>query len=415
MTDDGKLSQDEIDALLNLTNDVEASNEESSTTEELATNAESNEENSEHRYLTPLEEDTLGEIGNISFGSSATTLSTLLNQKVEITTPTVSIVRKTGLKEEFPYEHVKLQVNFEDGFDGENIFLMKATDAAVISDIMLGGDGQSPKKELTEIELSAVQEAMNQMMGASATSMSTVFNKRVDISPPLVEYEDIDKLEEVFDIVDDEDVFVRVSFRLKVGDLIDSSIMQLMPLKFAKVLVHQLLEPEEEIAVTATEEVPAIEQNIEDSLLENINENVGVKEEMPAMMHEQVQQQAPQRDSEPQKIGENVHEKSAVQSASFSQFEPVDLSSQEQRNLDMLLDIPLSVTVELGRTKQNVADILDLTAGSIIELDKLAGEPVDVLVNNKLIAKGEVVVIDENFGVRITDVISTKDRLMKLN
>src|SRR5690625_3949167 len=272
MTDDGMLSQDEIDALLNITEDNENENEPKSD----ATNI----------YLTPNEKDTIGEIGNISLGSSATTLSTLLNQKVEITTPSVSIVKKTGLKEAFPYEHVSLQVDYKEGFDGENIFLMKAQDAAIISDIMLGGEGLNPKEELTEIELSAVQEAMNQMMGASATSMSTVFNKRIDISPPLVQYEDIDKLEEVFDIVDDEDVFVRVSFRLKVGDLIDSSIMQLMPLKFAKVLVHQLLEPEEEIAVTATEEVPAIEQNIEDSLLENINENVGVKEEMPAMMHE---------------------------------------------------------------------------------------------------------------------------------
>src|SRR5690625_2368090 len=148
-------------------------------------------------YLSDLEKDALGEIGNISLGSSATTLSTLLNQKVEITTPSVSVVRKTGLKEEFPFEHVKLQVNYMEGFTGENIFLMKAEDAAVISDIMLGGDGTNPKEELTDIELSAVQEAMNQMMGSSATSMSTVFNKRVDISPPSVDYENIDKLEEV--------------------------------------------------------------------------------------------------------------------------------------------------------------------------------------------------------------------------
>src|SRR5690625_518819 len=169
MMDDGKLSQDEIDALLNVTDDSEE-------------DVESEQETKDYTdyYLTSIEQDTLGEIGNISLGSSATTLSTLLNQKVEITTPSVSIVKKTGLKEEFPYEHVSLQVNFLEGFDGENIFLMKAADAAIISDIMLGGEGSNAKEELTDIELSAVQEAMNQMMGASATSMSSVFNKRID-------------------------------------------------------------------------------------------------------------------------------------------------------------------------------------------------------------------------------------------
>lgn len=383
--DDGMLSQDEIDALLNVTEDNDEETEQTT---------------NEDPYLTSLEKDTLGEIGNISLGSSATTLSTLLNQKVEITTPTVSIVKKTGFKEEFPYEHVSLQVDYMDGFDGENIFLMKAQDAAIISDIMLGGDGHSPKEELSEIELSAVQEAMNQMMGASATSMSTVFNKRVDISPPLVEYEDIDKLEEVHSKIEG-DVFVKVSFQLKVGDLIDSNIMQLIPLDFAKVLVNQLLNPIEEIAATEAPEKPSVAEQEQMEHKSQVNKMV----EQPTVATNQ----------SPQHIGTHMNENSTIQTASFSNFESVELSETKQRNLDMLLDIPLTVTVELGRTNQTVEDILELTQGSIVELDKLAGEPVDVLVNNKLIAKGEVVVIDENFGVRITDIVSQKDRLMKLN
>src|SRR5699024_8725256 len=129
---------------------------------------------------------------------------------------------------------------------------------------------------------------------------------------------------------------------------------------------------------------------------------------------QEVQEQIPQQ-TDPQLIGNHISANSSVQSASFSNFDQVELSNQGQRNLDMLLDIPLSVTVELGRTKKNIEEILDLAQGSIIELDKLAGEPVDVLVNNKLIAKGEVVVIDENFGVRVTDIVSPRDRLMKLN
>ncbi|MFD2133138.1 flagellar motor switch phosphatase FliY [Pseudogracilibacillus auburnensis] len=385
MMDDGMLSQDEIDALLNVTEDNDEETEQTT---------------NEDPYLTSLEKDTLGEIGNISLGSSATTLSTLLNQKVEITTPTVSIVKKTGFKEEFPYEHVSLQVDYMDGFDGENIFLMKAQDAAIISDIMLGGDGHSPKEELSEIELSAVQEAMNQMMGASATSMSTVFNKRVDISPPLVEYEDIDKLEEVHSKIEG-DVFVKVSFQLKVGDLIDSNIMQLIPLDFAKVLVNQLLNPKEEIAATEAPEKPSVAEQEQMEHKSQVNKMV----EQPTVATNQ----------SPQHIGTHMNENSTIQTASFSNFESVELSETKQRNLDMLLDIPLTVTVELGRTNQTVEDILELTQGSIVELDKLAGEPVDVLVNNKLIAKGEVVVIDENFGVRITDIVSQKDRLMKLN
>lgn len=409
--EEGMLSQAEIDALLNIAEDDSSNDEEVD-----IANKNKNTNKGEGHYLTPLEKDALGEIGNISFGTSATTLSTLLNQKVEITTPTVSIVRKTGLKEEYPYEHVKLQVNFLDGFDGENIFLMKARDAAIISDIMLGGEGLNPKQELTEIELSAVQEAMNQMMGASATSMSTVFNKRVDISPPSVEYEDIDKLEEVDGIVDDE-VYVKISFELKVGDLIDSHIMQLIPIDFANELVEQLLGPQSESAATLTEEIPTLEEQkeevVEENVMEKLEEKQVEKEEIPVMSTQQTEHQ--KVDTSPQQIGANVHEQSTVQAASFSDFEPIELSSQSQRNLDMLLDIPLNVTVELGRTTRKVSEILDLTTGSIVELDKLAGEPVDVLVNNKLIAKGEVVVIDENFGVRITDVISQKDRLMKLN
>ena len=380
MTNDGILSQDEINALLHGTNDEQEEVEEDITA----------------LYLTTIEKDTIGEIGNISLGSSATALSTLLNQKVAITTPTVSIVRKTGIKEEFPYEHVSLQVNYVEGFDGENIFLMKATDAAIISNIMLGGTGEDAGEELSEIELSAVQEAMNQMMGSSATSMSTVFNKRVDISPPIVEYEDIDKLEEVENATDEE-VFVKVSFQLKIGDLIDSNIMQLIPLPFAKELVRNLLEPEVEAEPVKPEK------------------NEPVLSDDPVRKETFTEQSSVNDKETTQQIGARAQEDAPVQTASFTEFNNIALSEQNHRNLDMLLDIPLKVTVELGRTKQTVAEVLELTSGSIIELDKLAGEPVDVLVNSKLIAKGEVVVIEENFGVRITDVVSQADRLRKLN
>lgn len=384
--DDGMLSQDEIDALLNVTDTKEDGQE----------NDDQNKDTI-GAYLSVLEKDTIGEIGNISLGNSATTLSTLLGKKVEITTPVVSIVKKTGFKEEFPFEHVSLQVNYVEGFDGQNIFLMKAMDAAIISDIMLGGDGVSPNEELSEIELSAVQEAMNQMMGASATSMSTIFNKRIDISPPTVKYEQIDELEEVKSI-NEEDVFVKVSFQLKINGLIDSQIMQLIPLPFAKELVGQLLE--------FGKHPSDIEQH-EKEQHEPIHSNGGNDMTFGTNQMENVEKVLD--------TNESISNQSTVHTASFSEFEHVPLTKQNERNLEMLLDIQLKVAVELGKTQRTVKDILDLSQGSIVELDKLAGEPVDVLVNDKLIAKGEVVVIDENFGVRVTDIISQEDRIMKLN
>lgn len=392
MMDDGMLSQDEIDALLSVTDDNDDQDDgeekqaEQAPTEILVSD-----------YLSSIEEDTIGEIGNISFGSSATTLSTLLNQKVEITTPKVSILRKQDLNKELPEEHVKVQVNYVEGFAGENLFVIDSKDARIISDIMLGGDGTNPDEELTEIHLSAVQEAMNQMMGTAATSMSTIFNKLVNISPPNTELITIDSPEaaEVIEDLDDE-IFVQVSFQLKVGDLIDSHIMQLIPFPFANNLVAELLNGGAEEAQSEEPEV----------------------ESVPARPTEPV---ASRTESDPieektQYIGSQVSQGNAeIQQASFSNFDQIDLSQNEHRNLDMLLDVSLNVTVELGRTKRPIKDILDLTSGSIIELDKLAGEPVDILVNQKLIAQGEVVVIDENFGVRVTEIISKTARLMNLN
>lgn len=382
MMNDGMLSQDEIDALLKVSPEEDPDDD--------------FEDNKNRQYLTTIEEDTLGEIGNISFGSSATTLSTLLNQKVEITTPKVSVIQKADIDNEFTFEPVSIQVNYIEGFTGKNVFVIKSEDAAIISDIMLGGDGTSPEKDLSEIHLSAVQEAMNQMMGAAATSMSTIFNKKVDISPPSIKLGNLDD-EISTDSNFEEDAFVKVFFQLKVGHLIDSTIMQFMPIRFARKFVDQLL------SGSTSEESAAGVEEVE-KLVDPFARSVNTSQTKPV-----------EKQTQPQYIGNSIGRESVtIQEAAFSDFNQVELNKNEQRNLDMLLDIPLKVTVELGRTKRTIKDILDLSSGSIIELDKLAGEPVDILVNEKLIAKGEVVVIDENFGVRVTDIISQSDRLLKL-
>lgn len=420
------LSQDEIDALLSGSDDDD--------TEDLASETFFVED-----YLSLMEQDALGEIGNISFGSSATALSTLLNHKVEITTPTVSVIQQKKLPEEFPHPYVAIQVSYTEGFSGSNLLVIKQTDAAIIADLMLGGDGRNPSELMGEIQLSAVQEAMNQMMGSAATSMATIFSKKVDISPPTIDMLDIPQGEGT-DKIPGDDILVKISFRLKIGELIDSSIMQLLPLQFAKSLVEELLNPNG----TGEGEAGKVEES-NFSEFASVNHSDVALEKQPMVDHtqqvfgysqpatpqmapavpqggwqqSQAYQAPPQQIAQqngPQHFGTTFAggPQPTVQPAVFSSFEASPLQESESKNLNLLLDIPLQVTVELGRTKRSVKEILELSAGSIIELDKLAGEPVDILVNNRLIAQGEVVVIDENFGVRVTDIISQSDRLKKL-
>ncbi|MBP3039473.1 flagellar motor switch phosphatase FliY [Bacillaceae bacterium Marseille-Q3522] len=391
MMSDGMLSQDEIDALLKGTDDNAGQGENHASGY-----------NVKH-YLTTMEQDALGEIGNISFGSSATALSTLLNQKVEITIPTVSVISRDRVKEEFPHPYVAVQVNYTDGFSGTNLLVIKQDDAAVIADIMLGGDGTHPGDSLGDIQLSAVQEAMNQMMGSAATAMSTVFSKRVDISPPSIDLLDLAQGEGEENIPPN-DILVKNSFRLKIGNLIDSNIMQLLPLDFAKGLADELLNPEKK----AKEGGSVLDQKREP--MEQIAPMTDFSQTSDANTGNNKKQEGPHR------FGNGFsNEYSNVQPAVFSNFQTPVQQEIEAKNLGMLLDIPLQITVELGRTKRSVKEILELSSGSIIELDKLAGEPVDILVNNRLVAQGEVVVIDENFGVRVTDIISQTDRINKLN
>jgi flagellar motor switch protein FliN len=410
------LSQDEIDALLKGTDNQSVAPKQLQIED----------------YLGDLEKDALGEIGNISFGTSATALSTLLNQKVEITTPEVSLIFKSMLSDEFPHPNVAIQVYYTLGFTGSNLLVIKQSDAAIIADLMLGGDGIDPAEMLGEIQLSAVQEAMNQMMGSSATSMSTIFNKRVDISPPSVELLDLIHGEGT-ETLPEDDKLVKVSFRLKIGTLVDSYIMQLLPLDFAKSLVNELLNP-----MPAPQEMTEMIQNeavqtAEPEQIQHQQVQIEDNQQQLGFNQDRVHQSSPitqtsdpiqsfysenevNQPTEPQRFGSSFQQGTVtnVQPAVFSNFEPIQLQQSEAKNLEMLLDIPLQVTVQLGKTKRTVKEILELSSGSIIELDKLAGEPVDIHINDRLIAQGEVVVIDENFGVRVTDIISQSDRLRKL-
>lgn len=388
-------------------------------------------------FLTPFEQDALGEIGNITFGSAATALSTLLGKKVDITTPEVSIITRDEFEEAFPKPHVAVHVQYVDGFQGINSLVIKIRDAQVIADLMLGGEGEPKDEELNEIHISAVQEAMNQMMGSSATSMSTIFNRFVNISPPGIDILNMSSGEGVGSLPGDE-TLIQISFRLKIGELIDSTIMQLLPVQFAKDMVSMLLgdvHSEQETAAAAAEAPPKPAAAYEPPPAPPVQQTPpaqpgavpppypGAPEGgyyyppagMPAYGMPPYgvppqgvpYQQAPPQQSVPNR---NVN----VQPVQFANLSSGAFGNIDENNLNLLMDIPLRVTVELGRTQKQIKDILEMSQGSIIELDKLAGEPVDILVNNKLIAKGEVVVIDENFGVRVTDIVSQWDRIQKL-
>ena len=407
------LSQEEIEALLR-----------GETLEEKITDANSADDDTINTddYLSPIEQDALGEVGNISFGSSATALSALLGQKVEITTPSISMINRNKLEEEFPHPYVAIQVEYTVGLLGMNLLVIQQSDAAIIADLMLGGDGLNPNSELGEIQLSAVQEAMNQMMGSAATSMSTVFNEKVDISPPSIDLMNIAK-NQGKENIPENDYLVRVSFRLKIGNLIDSKLMQLLPLQFSKKLVRSLLGEDEK---ETQSEVAASQTLAEESIHMQMPPSFDTQQSVANSVYGQPQMQQPMMGQPMHQMQQPMYEQPPVyqqsytappvnvQQAQFASFDAAHISQNEARNLNMLLDIPLQLSVELGRTKRSVKEILDLASGSIIELDKLAGEPVDILVNNRLIAKGEVVVIDENFGVRITDILSQSDRLNNL-
>jgi len=380
------LSSDELNALLNNEEDYDNVNEKINIKD----------------YMSDFELDAIGEIGNISFGSASTALSALLNQKVEITTPVLKTIYSKNLPDEFPVPHVSVHVNYLLGFTGTNLFVLQSLDAKIIADLMLGGDGMlTSDEDLTVMEISAVQEAMNQMMGSSATSLSTIFNRVVSISPPGVNVLDI-KSGKGNEYLPEDDILIIVSFKMKIGNLIDSNIMQIISIPFAKVMIDYLI-------VNANDSEPLPETEVKS--LENIPEAINEQKEI---INSNLQEDISNNQEYEAPHIKDVETKVNVQSVQFSELESKRNVKTNDSNLGILMDIPLQISVELGRTKKMIKDILELSSGSIIELDKLAGEPVDIYANNKLIAKGEVVVIDENFGVRITDIISQIDRVKRL-
>lgn len=392
------LSQEEIDALLRGDSVPTAQDNSSSLGDSSGSEAD----------LTNEEKDALGEIGNISMGTSATTLFTLLNNKVNITTPKVSIMTWEELSVSYTTPYVAVQVQYTEGLMGANLLILKEDDVRIITDLMMGGDGQNNQEEISDLHLSAIGEAMNQMIGSSSTSLSTMFNKRIDISPPrafIMHFQNLEDLE----IYNPQEKIVKIAFKMEVGDIIDSEIMQLLPIDFAKELVSNLfssmISPEE------IQEPPPKKQESPPAQRQNVQQASASRPAPPP------QQNHGGLGAEPRQYNEPIHREEPkivnVQPVQYQTFES-DQWSAEKDSIDLIMDVPLEITVELGRTKKLIRDILEFGPGTILELDKLAGEPVDIMINGKYIAKGEVVVIDESFGVRITDIVSAAKRLNKI-
>ena len=378
--------------------------------------------------LTDIERDAIGEIANISMGSSATTLYSLVNHKVNITTPVVTMATWDTVVSDYQRPCVFIKIKYTSGLDGANIMVLKEHDVKVIADLMMGGDGTNTDGELGELHLSAISEAMNQMMGSAATSLSTMLGKVIDISPPeasLLNLEEFENGESIEGFLAGN--FVKISFRMQIDDLVDSTIMQLYPVSFARSLYETFVAsgsadtqpaPEAKEPAPAPAPTPAPEPYVPPTAAMDENRtmsnpaNMGMPQmnmEMPNMnmgmpnmgmgmpqMNMGMNMGMPQMNAQPMN----------VQPAQFQSFNNTASSIAGQENIGLIRDVPLEVTVELGRTKKSIAEILDFAPGTIIELDKIAGEPIDVLVNGKYVAKGEVVVIEESFGVRVTEIIN---------
>lgn len=392
---DGMLSQEEINALLG--------------------GMTANTSDSGGDEITPEEKDAIGEISNICMGTAATTLYSLVNQKVIITTPVVEVTDWDTLTAEYAKPCVFINILYKEGIDGNNVLILKEDDVKIITDLMMGGDGLNPAPELTELHFSAICEAMNQMMGSSATSLSSMMNCKIDISPPEAELVDMaGNIASASAVEFLKHRFVRVTFNMTIGDLVDSTIMQLYPIDFAKTL-YSKFNGGAETAKPEPKPSPKPEPKPEPKPGQPAPEQYAMNQAMVGqpMMNQNMMGQPMMGQpmmNNPAMMGNGMigQPEVNVQNVQFQAFNPMNNPILQQENIDLIMDVPLEVSVVLGRTRKSIKEILEFAPGTIIELDKLAGEPIDVMVNQKLVAKGEVVVIEESFGIRITEIIKER-------
>ncbi len=350
--------------------------------------------------LSPEEKDALGEIGNMCMGASATTLYELLSRRVSITTPRVNVYTSIDQISGYKKPYIAVEVSYTEGIYGKNIFLLKREDALLITDILIGGDGSLQSEGLEEMYLSALSEVMNQMIGASSTSLSSILHVPINISPPTVKEIIMDE-DDLGTIIDNSDAFIHICFDMTIENLLASEIMQVIPYSFGKLMAKDLINEESaRVSSSSTPAAPA-----QQPAPQPAPPQAAPVQKPAAPAPARAAQTAPVRESQ------KVVDVKPLQYPSFDDDNapmPHMREEEPEGNLNLLMDVPLNVTVELGKSVKSIKEILGMRMGSIIVLDRLAGEMVDILVNGKLFAKGEVAVIDDNYGVRVTEIINKK-------
>jgi len=421
--------------------------------------------------FSPMVIDAIGEIMNISLGSSATAVSNMLDHRVDITTPTVRVVNA----EEFTLGEVDpavgVEIKYVCGLEGSNIMMLKRSDVRAIVDILLGTETGDEEFQMDELSVSVVCEVMNQMMGAASTALSDLLGRMVNISTPIsFEMDDLDTVRREHFPVQTGPVVV-VSFRLKIEGIVDSEFMNVMSVELVEELVSGFgIDMTGEEAAAEASSAPAAAPpgdagggTLSQEEIERMLAGSGAAAPEPApapqaasqMPPQQPQMQQPQMPVQPaagapqqpyyqmpaggmpyapppgqggypppmyapyymyppqppqppkQPPEPKVINTKAPQ---MPELDPESALPQEQRqNLDLIMSVSLEVAVEIGRTRRKIQDIVAFSKGSLVVLDKLAGDQVDLLVNGQCIARGDVVVIDDNFGIRITEILQKPD------
>ena len=410
----------------------------------------------EQNVFNAMELDAIGEVMNISLGSSATAVSNLLDHRVDITTPSVSVVPVEEFSLGDLEPAIAVEIKYVSGLEGSNIMLLKRSDVKVIVDILMGTEMPEEEFELNDLTISAVCEVMNQMMGAASTALSDFLGRPVNISTP--QSYTLDDLQSFKDahFQENKGLLVVVRFMLKIEDILNSEFVNVMSVDLARELLLGFgmdvgalgdagTRPESQPAAPVPEPAPVEQSSGGKMSQEEIERLMGgmsqpaaaqpaapppVQQQAPVQPQYAPVQQAPvqpqyapvqpqyapvqQMPVQPQYIQAPVMQPQYQMESKVINARPVQLPTldvakeigeEQAENLELIMSVPLEVSVEIGRTRRKVEDILTFSKGSLVVLDKLAGDQVDLFVNGLCVARGDVVVVDDNFGVRITEVL----------
>lgn len=412
--------------------------------------------------LTTMEIDAIGEVLNISMGSAATAISTMLDKQVSITTPQVTVESLESIDCGSLEPAIIVKIMYTQGISGSNVMVFRQRDMQLILNSLMGiDDPPSDDFVFDELSMSAACEVMNQMMGASATALSEFLGRSINISTPTAII--MDEQNTFIDAVGvpPQDSIVAVLFTLNIAGVINSEFVSVLSCDLAKVIINQFMDKDKDRAAAkaaaqqapaqsksvpsapqqpqAPQQQPAMPQQAQQQAMpqQPFMQQPGMPPQTPYQQMPPIgqqyqpypqqmqgyppmypygyqQQQPPYLMYDPNQLGQE--QPVNVKPVQFPEFSPVPTTGEPvmSGNMNLIMNVPLSVSIEIGKTKKKIKDIMAFTQGTVIELEKQAGAPIDIVVNGQLLAHGDVVVIDDNFGVRITEIVGTKELLNSL-